>query len=73
MLSLVSFTGMTRNRCTALQIGMLTGCPLCRESHPHVQVKEPYSNLDMVNWILSLYKVHPFSGLQIFFKIGGPK
>ena len=34
MFSLVSFAGMTLNKCAILQIGTLTGCPLCRESHP---------------------------------------
>ena len=42
-LSLVPFAGMTLDKCIILRIGMLTGCPLCRESHPPVQVKELYS------------------------------
>ena len=31
MLSLVSFAGMTLDKCVVLRIGTLTGCPLCRE------------------------------------------
>ena len=38
-LSLVSFAVMTLNECTILQIGTLTGCPLCRESHPLCRLK----------------------------------
>ena len=44
MLSLVSFAGMTLNKCAVLRIGTLTGVPLYRKSPP-VQVKEPYSSL----------------------------
>ena len=33
-LSLVSFAGMTLDKCAILQIGTLTLCPLCRETHP---------------------------------------
>ena len=51
-LFLVSFEGMTLDKCIVLQIGTLTGCPLCKES-PLVQVKEPYGNLDMVTCRLS--------------------
>ena len=51
-LSLVSFAGMTLNKCAVLWFGTLTGCPLRRKS-PAVQVKEPYSNLDMVTCRLS--------------------
>ena len=40
--------GMTLDKCIVLRIRTLTGCPLCRESPPPVQVKEPYGNLDMV-------------------------
>ena len=40
-LSLVSFTGMTLDKCIVLQIGTLTGCPLCRESHPLCRLKNP--------------------------------
>ena len=32
-LSVVSFAGMTLDKFIVLRIGMLTGCPLCRESH----------------------------------------
>ena len=47
-LSQVSFAGMTPDKCNILRIGMLTGCPLCKESQPPlVQVKEPYGN-----WLL---------------------
>ena len=42
MLSLVSFAGMTLNKCAILRIGTLTGGPLCRENHPWAVVKEPY-------------------------------
>ena len=51
-LSLVSFAGMTLDKCIVLRIGTLTECPLCRES-PLAQVKEPYGNLDMVTCRLS--------------------
>ena len=39
MLSLVSFVGMTLNKCAVLRIGMLTGVT-------SVQVNEPYSSLN---------------------------
>ena len=52
-LSLVSFAGMTLDKCIVLQIWTFTGCPMCRESHSFGQVKEPYSNLDMVTCRLS--------------------
>ena len=41
MLSLVSFAGMTLNKCAVLRIGTLTGDPLCRESHPLCKLKNP--------------------------------
>ena len=41
MLSLVSFAGMTLDKCIVLRIGTLTGCPLCRESHPLCRLKNP--------------------------------
>ena len=41
MLSLVSFAGMTLNKCAVLRIGTLTGGPLCRESHPMCWLKNP--------------------------------
>ena len=44
MLSLVSFAGTTLNKCIDLRVGTLAGSG---KSSP-VQVKEPYSNLDMV-------------------------
>ena len=40
-LSLVSFAGMTLDKCIVLRIGTLTGCPLCRESHPLCRLKNP--------------------------------
>ena len=40
-LSLVSFAGMTLDKCIVLRIGTLTGCPLCRESHPMCRLKNP--------------------------------
>ena len=41
-LSLVSFAGMTQDdKCIVLRIGTLTGCPLCRESHPLCRLKNP--------------------------------
>ena len=40
-LSLVSFVGMTPDKCIVLRIGTLTGCPLCRESHPLCRLKNP--------------------------------
>ena len=41
MLSLVSFAGMTLDKCAVLRIGTLTGGPLCRESHPMCRLKNP--------------------------------
>ena len=41
MLSLVLFAGMTLDKCAFLQIGTLTGGPLCRESHPMCRLKNP--------------------------------
>ena len=41
MLSLVSFAGMTLNKCAVLQNRTLTGGPLCRESHPLCWLKNP--------------------------------
>ena len=40
-LSLVSFAGMTLDKCIVLCIGTLTGCPMCRESHPLCRLKNP--------------------------------
>ena len=40
-LSLVSFAGMTLDKCTVLMIGTLTGCPLCRESRPLCRLNIP--------------------------------
>ena len=39
--SLLSFAGMTLDKCIVLRIGTLTGCPLCRESHPLCRLKNP--------------------------------
>ena len=51
-LSLVSFAGMTLDKCIVLRIRTLTGCPLpgspVQGKSPLVQVKEPYGNLDIV-------------------------
>ena len=56
-LSLVSFAGMTLNKCdlssvipasAILRIWTLTGCPTVQGNSSLVQVKEPYGNLDMV-------------------------
>ena len=33
--------GMTLDKCIVLRIGTLTGCPLCRESHPLCRLKNP--------------------------------
>ena len=41
MLSLVSCAGTTLNKCAILRIGMSTGSPLCRESHPLCTLKNP--------------------------------
>ena len=43
-LSLVLFAGMTLDKCIVLRIGMLTGCPICRESHPLCRLKNPTVN-----------------------------
>ena len=40
-LFLVPFAGMTLDKCIVLRIGTLTGCPLCRESHPLCRLKNP--------------------------------
>ena len=40
-LSLVLFAGMTLDKCAVLRVGTLTGCPLCRESHPFCSLKNP--------------------------------
>ena len=32
---------MTLDKCIVLRIGTLTGCPLCRESHPLCRLKNP--------------------------------
>ena len=53
-LSLVSFAGMTLDKCIVLRIGTLTGCPLCRESHPLCRLKNP-----TVNSIWILVGFHP--------------
>ena len=47
----VTFAGMTLDKCMVLWIGVLTGCPLLQRRSPLVQVKEPYGNLDMVNYL----------------------
>ena len=40
-LFLVSFAGTTLDKFTILWIKTLTGCPLCRESHPLCRLKNP--------------------------------
>ena len=32
---------MKLDKCIVLRIGTLTGCPLCRESHPLCRLKNP--------------------------------
>ena len=32
---------MTLDKCIVLRIGTLTGCPLCKESHPLCRLKNP--------------------------------
>ena len=39
--SLMSFAGMTLNKCAVLRSGMLTWDPLCRDSHPLCRLKHP--------------------------------
>ena len=46
MLSLVSFVGMTLDKCIDLQIGTLSGGPLCRESHLLCRLKNPNPRLN---------------------------
>ena len=63
-LSLVSFAGMTLNKCAVLRIGTLTGGPLCRESHPLCRLKNP-TVVYMITCRLSscktgVYNVHLF-------------
>ena len=55
MLSIVSFAGMTLNKCAVYRIGTLTGGPLCRESHPLGRVKNP-TVVDMIICRLSSCK-----------------
>ena len=43
-LSLVSFAGMTLDKCAVFRIGTLTGCPPVQRKSPLVQTKEPYGN-----------------------------
>ena len=57
-LSLVSFAGMTLDKCIVLRIGTLTGCPLCRESHPLCRLKNP-----TVISIWLLVGFHPATGV----------
>ena len=40
-LSLVLFAGMTLDKSIDLRMETLTGCPLCRESHPLCRLKSP--------------------------------
>ena len=54
MLSVVSFSGMALIKCIVLRTGTLTGCPLCRESHPLCRLKNP-----MVISIWLLVGFHP--------------
>ena len=53
-LSLVSFAGMTLDKCTVFRIGKLTGCPLCREKHHLCRLKNP-----TVIYIWLLVGFHP--------------
>ena len=59
-LSIVSFAGMTLDKCIVLRIGTLTGCPLCRESHPLCRLKNPTVISIWLQVILhpGVYKVH---------------
>ena len=66
MFSLVSFVGMTLDKCAVLQIGKLAGAftPVQGESPP-VQVKEPYSGLHdylqafiLQNWCVQCAAAH---------------
>ena len=60
MLSLVSFAGMTLNKCAVLCIGTLTGGPVQGESPP-VLVKEPYSSVTcsiLQNWYVQYDTIH---------------
>ena len=41
MLSIVSFGGMTLDKCAVLRIGALTGGPLCRKRQPPCRLKNP--------------------------------
>ena len=38
------FAGLTLDKCVVLRIWMLTGCPLCRISHPLCRLKNPTVN-----------------------------
>ena len=62
MFFLVSFAGMTLNKCAVLRIGKLAGGPLCRQSHPLCRLKNP-TVVYMINCRLStcktgVYNVH---------------
>ena len=55
MLSLVSFAGMTLDKCAVLRIGTLTwGLPVQGESL-HVQVKEPYCSFHSAKPMCTMY------------------
>ena len=60
MLSLVSFAGMTLNKCAVLRIGTLTGSSLCRESHPLCRLKNP-TVVYMLTCRLSSCKISVFN------------
>ena len=55
MHSLVSFAGMTLNKCAVLRIGKLNGDPLCREGYPLCRLKNP-TVVYMITCRLSSYK-----------------
>ena len=57
MLSLMSFAGMTLNKCAVLWIGTLTGGPVQRESHPLCWLK---------NHIYKLIPEHQYVGVPTY-------
>ena len=71
MLSLVSFAGMTLDKCAVLRIGTLTGGPLCRESH--LRLKNPTVAFIRQNRCVQCTPAHyPREILRIGTLTGGP-
>ena len=73
MLSLVSFAGMTLDKCAVLRIGTFTGAPLCRESHPMCRLKNHTVAFILQNRCVQCTPAHyPREILRIRTLTGGP-